>query len=277
MGFQLRLTVEQKPQEIQMNTLRKVALIFGVVGSLSSLAHAATVSLLDQFDDGNIATNTGLGGVGTGFTTSYVNCGTGTGASASESNGNVTVSGASCVHWMQSKDAIDPTQTTMIWSITSRPSTTSQGVLVGWVQAGKDACCETGVYLMIEGHRVTLDLQAKSGGDPFQPQGRYFEILAGSTTSGEVFPGFSGGPLTAILSLNSTGWQVSIHGDGVAIDKSGSYSSCPNPVNGQCIGLADILSYSGVNGTLRAVAGAFRENESATFDSVLVVHNNDYY
>ena len=233
-------------------------------------AHGATVSLLDQFDDGNIATNTGLGGVGSGFTTSYVDCGTGTGASASESNGNSTVTGASCVHWIQSNDAINPTQTTMIWSITSRPSTTSQGVLVGWVQAGKDACCETGVYLTIEGHRVTLDLQAKSGGDPFQWQGRYFEILAGSTTTGEVFPGYSAGPLTAILSLNGTGWQVSIQGDGVDIAKSGTYSSCPNPVNDQCISLTDILTYPGVNGTLRAVAGGGREHESITFDSVLV-------
>jgi hypothetical protein len=256
-----------------MNILRKVALIFGVLGSLSSLAHGATVSLLDHFDDGNIATNTGLGGVGSGFTTSYVNCGTGTGASASESNGSATVSGAGCVHWIQSKDAIDPTHTTMIWSIDSMPSSTSQGVLVGWVQAGKDACCETGVYLGIEGHRVTLDLQAKSGGDPYQAQGRYFEILAGSTTAGEVYPGFSSGPLTAIISLDATGWQVSIQGDGVDIAKSGTYASCLTPVNGQCISLTNVMAYSGVNGTLRPVAGAFRENESATFDSVLVISN----
>ncbi len=253
-----------------MNIVRKTALLFGIFISLSSLAHGATVSLLDQFDDGSIATNTGLGGVGSGFTTSYVDCGTGTGASASESNGNATVSGASCVHWLQSNDAIDPTGTTMIWSITSRPSTTSQGVLVGWVQAGKDACCETGVYLTIEGHRVTFDMTAKSGNDPFQWEGRYFEIPAGSTTAGEVFPGYSSGSLTAIIALDATGWQVSIQGDGVDITKSGTYASCPNPVNGQCISLTDILTYSGVNGELRAVAGGGREYENITFDSVLV-------
>jgi len=260
-----------------MKTFRKVALIFGVIGSLSGLAHADTISLLDHFDDGDIATNTGLGGVGTGFSTSYVDCGTGTGASASESDGLATVSGASCVHWLQSNDAIDPTHTTMSWWIRSRPSTTSQGVLVGWVQAGKDACCETGVYLTIEGHRVTLDMQAKSGGDPFQWQGRYFEILAGSTTPGEVFPGYTGGPLTAIISLDANIWRVTIHGDGVDIDKSGSYSSCLYPVSGQCIGLSDILAYPGVNGTLRAVGGGGREWESITFDSVLVAHNNHDY
>jgi hypothetical protein len=253
-----------------MNTLRKVALLFSISVSLSSLAHGATVSLLDHFDDGNIATNTGLGGVGSGFTTSYVDCGSGMGASASESNGNATVSGASCVHWLQSNDAIDPTRTTMTWSVTSRPSTTSQGVLVGWVQAGKDACCETGVYLTIEGHRVTLDLQAKSGGDPFQWQGRYFEILAGSTTPNEVYDGYSSAPLTATLSLSSTGWEVRIIGAGVDIHKSGTYSSCPNPVGGQCISLTDILTYPGVNGTLRAVAGGGRENETIKLDSVLV-------
>lgn len=256
-----------------MNTLRKTALLFGIFISLSSLAHGATVSLLDQFDDGNIATNTGLGGVGSGFTTSYVDCGTGTGVSASESNGKASVDGASCVHWMQSNDAIDPTGTTMIWFIDSLPSTTSQGAYVGWVQAGKDACCETGIYLAIEGHRVTFDLQAKPGNDPFQWQGRYFEILAGSTTPGEVFPGYSSDPLTAIISLDATSWQISIHGDGVDIAKSGTYASCPNPVNGQCISLTDVLTYPGVNGTLRPVAGSFRENESAELESVLVISN----
>ena len=256
-----------------MNTLRKTALLFGIFISLSSLAHGATVSLLDQFDDGNIATNTGLGGIGSGFTTSYVDCGSGMGVSASESNGNATVSGASCVHWMQSNDAIDPTGTTMIWFIDNLPSTTSQGAYVGWVQAGKDACCETGIYLAIEGHRVTFDLQAKTGSDPFQWQGRYFEILAGSTTPGEVYPGYSAGPLTAIISLDATGWQISIHGEGVEIVKSGTYSSCPNPSSGQCISLTDVLTYPGVNGTLRPVAGAFRENESAELESVLVTSN----
>jgi hypothetical protein len=254
-----------------MNTLRKAALIFGIFVSLSSLAHGATVSLLDLFDDGNLATNTG--GVGSGFTTDWIDCGTGTGVSASEADGRSSVTGASCVHWIQSKDGIDPTDTTMVWSITNRPGGTSQGVLVGWVQAGKDACCETGVYLGIEGHRVTLDIQAKSNNDPFQAHGRYFEILAGSTATGEVFPGYTTGPLTAIISLDATGWQISIHGDGVAIDKSGTYASCPNPSNGQCVSLSDVMSYPGVNGTLRPVAGSFRENESAEFDSVLVISN----
>jgi len=249
---------------------RASTLAFLLLALSTTHAYGATVSLLDHFDDGNIATNTGLGGVGTGFSTSYVDCGTGTGASAGESDGLATVSGASCVHWLQSNDAIDPTHTTMSWWIRSRPSTTSQGVLVGWVQAGKDACCETGVYLTIEGHRVTLDMQAKSGGDPFQWQGRYFEILAGSTTPGEVYTGYSAAPLTAIISLDATGWQISIQGDGVDIAKSGTYASCPNPVNGQCISLTDILTYPGVNGTLRAVGGGGRENESITFDSVLV-------
>ena len=254
-----------------MNTLRKTALLFGIFISLSSLAHGATVSLLDQFDDGNIATNTGLGGIGSGFTTSYVDCGTGMGVSASELDGKVDVSGASCVHWIQSNDAIDPTGTTMIWYIDSLPNTTSQGALVGWVQAGKDACCETGIYLTIEGHRVTFDMTAKSGNDPFQWEGRYFEIPAGSTTPGEVFPGYTAGPLTAIISLDATGWQISIHGEDVEIAKSGTYSSCPNPSNGQCISLADVLTYPGVNGTLHPVAGGGREHQSVELESVLVI------
>jgi hypothetical protein len=145
--------------------------------------------------------------------------------------------------------------------------------LVGWVQAGKDACCETGIYLGIEGHRVTLDMQAKTSNDPYQAQGRYLEILAGSTTPGEVYPGYSTGPLTAIISLDATGWQISIHGEGVEIVKSGTYSSCLTPLSGQCIGLTDVLTFPGVNGTLRPVAGAFRENESAELESVLVTSN----
>lgn len=254
-----------------MNTLRKTGLLFGIFISLSSLAHGATVSLLDHFDDGNIATNTGLGGIGSGFTTSYVDCATGTGVSASESNGNATVSGASCVHWMQSNDSIDPTDTTMIWSVTNRPSATSTGVFVGWTQAGKDACCDTGIVLAIEGHRVTFGLQTGNGG--FQPQGRYFEILAGSTTTNEVYDGYTSAPLTATISVSSTDWAVSLIGDGVDIHKSGTYSSCPNPVGGQCISLNDVLTYTGVNGELRPFGGAFREYDSGTFDSVLVISN----
>jgi len=241
-----------------------------------STAHAygATVPLVDRFDDGNIATNTGLGGIGSGFTTSYVDCGTGVGVSASESNGKVSVNGASCVHWIQSNDAIDPTGTTMSWFIDSLPNTESQGALVGWVQAGQDACCETGIYLTIEGHRVVFDITAKSGDDPFQWQGRYFDIPAGSTTPGEVYPGYSSGPLTAIISLSATGWQVSIQGQGVNIAKSGTYASCPNPdENGHCISLTDVLTYPGVNGTLRAVAGGGRENQGIEFESVLVTRN----
>lgn len=235
--------------------------------------HGATVSLLDQFDDGNLATNTGLGGIGNGFTTDWIDCDPGTGVSASEADGKAEIDGTSCVHWMQSKDAIDPTGTTMIWSIDRRPSTTSQGVMVGWVQDGKDACCETGIYLGIEGHRVTLDIQAKTSSDPYQANGRYLDIPAGSTTSGEVYPGYTSGPLTAIVSIDATGWQISIHGDGVEIVKSGTYSSCLNPSSGQCISLTDVLAFPGVNGALHPVAGAFRANESAELGSVLVISN----
>jgi hypothetical protein len=233
-------------------------------------AHGATVSLLDQFDDGNLASNSGLGGIGSGFTTDWVDCGTGSGVSASESNGNSTVSGASCVHWIQSNDSIDPTETTMIWSVTSRPAGTSTGVMVGWTQAGQDACCDTGVVLAIEGHRVTFGLQT---GNAWQPQSRYFEILAGSTATNEVYDGYTSAPLTATISLSSTGWAVSLIGAGVDIHKSGTYSSCPNPVGSQCISLNDVLTFTGVNGELRPFGGAFRENDSSTFDSVLVISN----
>lgn len=96
-------------------------------------------------------------------------------------------------------------------------------------------------------------------------------------TAGEVYPGFTlgtgPGPLTAIISLDATGWQVSIHGEGVEIEKSGTYASCPNPSNGQCISLSDIMSYPGVNGTLRAVGGAGRENQTGELESVLVISN----
>lgn len=251
--------------------LSRASILALLLVSLSTArAQGATVALLDHFDDGNLATNTGLGGIGNGFTTAWVDCGSGSGVSASEANGKVTVTGGSCVHWIESNDAINPTGTTMIWSIASL----NQGAYIGWVQAGKDACCETGMYLSIEPHRVVFDMQAKGGDDPFQWQGRYFDIPAGSTTSGEVFPGYTPGtdpgPLTAILSFDEAGWHVSIHGAGIEIVKSGNYFSCPYPSSGQCIGLGDILSYPGVNGTLRPVAGSFRENASADFDSVLV-------
>ncbi|HEV7787175.1 MAG TPA: hypothetical protein VGQ28_17675, partial [Thermoanaerobaculia bacterium] len=87
-------------------SLSRASILALLLALSTTHAYGATVSLLDHFDDGNIATNTGLGGIGTGFTSSYVDCGSGLGVSASESDGNATVTGASCVHWMQSKDAI---------------------------------------------------------------------------------------------------------------------------------------------------------------------------
>jgi hypothetical protein len=252
-------------------SLSRVSTLILLVFALSiSPAHAATVSLLDLFDDGDLATNTGLGGVGSGFTSSFVDCGSGMGVSAGESDGNATVSGASCVHWVQSNDAIDPTDSTLIWSIKNRPSGTSTGVMVGWTQAGKDACCDTGIVLAIEGHRVTFGLQT---GNAWQPQSRFFEIAAGSTTAHEVYDGYTSAPLTATISVSSTGWEVRVIGEGVDIHKSGTYASCPNPVGGLCISLTDVLTYTGVNGVLHPFGGAFREHDASTFDSVLVISN----
>ncbi|HXU34218.1 MAG TPA: hypothetical protein VN851_26905 [Thermoanaerobaculia bacterium] len=252
--------------------LRKAVLSFGIVLSLSSQAHGATVSLLDKFDDGNIATNTGPGGIGSGFTTSYIDCLTGAGVTSSEASGIATIGGASCVHWMQSNDAIDPTGTTMIWSLEK----TTEDALLGWVQAGKDACCEPGIYLTIRPNGVFFDLVSYQTTPGFQWQGRYLAIPAGSTAAGAVYPGYpiyspGSGPMTATVSISASGWAVSIHGSGVDIEQSGSYSSCLYPVGGQCITLSDVMSSPGVNGTLRPVAGGGRENQSIQYSTVVVI------
>lgn len=252
--------------------LRKTVLSFGILLSLSNLAHGATVSLLDQFDDGDVATNTGSGGVGSGFSTAFVDCGSGMGVTSSEASGKATVSGASCVHWMQSNDGIDPTGTTMVWTLDN----IKESAIVGWVQAGKDACCGPGIYLTIEPNRVVFDFVSYTAIPGFQWEGRYFDIPAGSTATGAVYPGYTryspgSGPMTAIVKIDASGWQVSIHGSGIDVEKSGTYTSCPNPANGQCITLADVMGSPGVNGTLRPVGGGGRENQSVDFGLALVI------
>jgi uncharacterized repeat protein (TIGR01451 family) len=113
-------------------------------------------------------------------------------------------------------------------------------------------------------------LQAKTYDEPFQPQGRFFDIPLGSTAPNAVYTN-SGSPVTASVYVDTVQWKVDVTGDGVDIHQSGDYLRCPQPVKGECISLNKVLIQPGVNRRMRAFAFALRENVSATFDSVVVV------
>ena len=226
-------------------------------------ANGLSVLLRDEFDDGDIGANTG--GVGGGF---ELRTFTGSG-SVVEADGSATISGTATIKYLQSKDSFDPIGKTLTCVIRNRSAEATHGVAIGWVQADKVPCCEANVFLGIDGHRIVFDLQAKTFDDPFQAQGRYVEIPIGSTMSDAVYTN-GGSPITASIYVDSIQWKIDLIGDGVDIHKSGNYRSCPTPVKGSCITLADVLIQRGVNRRLRAFASVGRENVSGTFDGVVV-------
>jgi uncharacterized repeat protein (TIGR01451 family) len=224
-------------------------------------ANGLSVLLRDEFDDGDIGTNTE--GVGGGF---ELRTFTGNG-SVVEADGSATISGTATIKYLQSKDSFDPIGKTLTSIISNRSAEATHGVAIGWVQANKIPCCEANVFLGIDGQRVVFDLQAKTFDDPFQPQGRYFDIPFGSTTPDAIYTN-AASPITASIYVDTVQWKIDLTGDGVDIHKSGDYRSCPKPLNGSCITLTDVLLQRGVNRRLRAFASAGRENVSGRFDSV---------
>jgi uncharacterized repeat protein (TIGR01451 family) len=231
----------------------------------SEQANGLSVILRDEFNDGDIGTNTG--GVGSGFDLRTF---TGNG-SVVETDGSATISGTATIKYLQSKDSFDPIGKTLTWVISKRSAEATQGVSIGWVQANKVPCCNASVLLGIEGQRIYFDIQAKASDDPFQQQGRYVQILFGSTSPDAIYTN-AASPVTASIYVDSAQWKIDLTGDGVDIHKSGNYTSCPNPVKNSCISLSDVLIYKGVNRRLHAFASASRENISGTFDSVVVAN-----
>ena len=142
-------------------------LLSGLLLLAAGTAHAADL-LRDEFDDGNIATNTT--GVGSGWTTTTINYG----VTATENNGLVTLSGSSTVKGIRSNDVFDPIGKTLTWKIRSRPTGGANGVNVGWTRPGGFAgCCDLGVFLEMRNDRVVFDIM----NDPnFQPAFRQLTI-----------------------------------------------------------------------------------------------------
>ncbi|HJQ27378.1 MAG TPA: protein kinase [Blastocatellia bacterium] len=228
-------------------------------------ANGMAILLRDEFDDGDIGSNSAPGGVGSGFELRSI-AGSG---SVVEAGGTATISGTATIKTLQSKDAFEPTGKTLTWVISKRSPVAASGVTVGWVQANKAPCCDPSVELGIEGNRVVFDLQAKTYEEPFQPHGRYLDIPLGSTAANAIYTN-PGSPITASVYVDTTQWKIDVTGDGVDIHQSGDYVHCPKPVKGECISLNDVLVQPGVNRRMRAFAFALRENVSATFDSVVI-------
>jgi Ca2+-binding RTX toxin-like protein len=225
-------------------------------------AHAA-VLLDDSFDDGDVATNTN--GTGSGFTPGSLGAAPG----VSETGGGVTVSGSAVVRWLESNDGFDPTGTTLTAEIADRDGTGFNGVSIGWAQAGTDVCCETTIALEVSAGRTVLDLQAKTNSDGFQANGRYVNIADGNSVANAVYDG-SAEPIVASVYVDASGWAIDVIGPGVDVHQSGDYTSCLNPDAGDCVSLADVMAFPGVDGSLRPFLAVFREDASATFSHITV-------
>src|SRR5207244_2712470 len=155
----------------------------------------------DEFDDGNIGTNTGTGHIGTGFVVNGIDGSPN--VAAGETGGLATVSGGASNKALVSKDPIDPRGTTLTWQIATRPSTDTNGTSVGWTVPSGCGCCADGVYLGIEGGRVVFDLTHRV--TPSSPQiSRYFTILTGSSAPNEVYTNTSSA-LTASVFVDANG------------------------------------------------------------------------
>jgi len=227
--------------------------------------NSPTVLLRDEFDDGDIGTNSAPDGVGSGFELRSI-AGSG---SVVEADGAATISGTATIKTLQSKDSFEPPGKTLTWVISKRSPVATFGVAVGWVQENKAPCCDPSVMLGIEGNRVIFDLQAKTYNEPFQSQGRYVEIPLGSTVPNAVYTN-SGSAVTASVYVDTMQWKIDVTGDGVDIHQSGDYGHCPKPVKGSCVSLNEVLVQPGVNRKMRAFAFALRENVSGTFDSIVI-------
>jgi hypothetical protein len=242
--------------------------------SLGGLWYAHEPLLLkDNFDDGDIETNTGSGAVGSGFR-SFNFMGPG---QVSEAQGLATISGSGIVKEIQSKDAFDPTNTTSTWVITQTDQRWAQGVSIGWAWAGKQFCCEATAILEVAGSRITFDLQAKDKTTGHQPNGRYLEISNGSKTANAVFKGNKASalqPITAKLFLGESEWRVDVTGADIDVHQKGNYQQCKSPINGKCISLNDVLDFVSKNSdegrTMRPTAAVFREGILGAIDSVEV-------
>lgn len=250
------------------------------------------VLLYDEFDDGDIATNTAEDGVGSGFHLNLCAGGGGCpgspfGNTVTEANGVATVAGPATIKAIVSNDPIDPRGTTLIWVIRAPrpdPSTTpnGEGVNVGWAESTSEGCCGNGVFLEIGEGRVVFDVIA--GGTA----SRYFRIDLGSTAKNAVYTN-NNSTVVAKIKLSATEWRVQINGQGVHIKKSGTFGgvdntpafdgfpdgNCDNFAGGAgpCATLNGVLNLTG--NVLHALAAGFRENASASFDRVTVTADDD--
>jgi hypothetical protein len=229
-------------------------------------AHAsATTVLLDNFDDDVLGTNTGVGGVGTGFTQFD---GFGVGGSATESGGTVTVAGngGSVVTSIQSNDTFDPTGLTATWAINSAVGGGFNGAGFGWVSPTVIPGSPNSVAIEVRADRFTFDLL---DGDDFT---RQVGIAFGSVAANAEYNWDFASPLLATLTLNATDWSLSVTGTGVSIIQSGLYTGFGTGgfqvAGANAVTIGSILSESG--GNLAVHAASFREPGSAVFDYVQV-------
>lgn len=235
-----------------MNRLNKVLSTFAVAGAVAFTAsHAHAVELLnDQFNDGNIATNPGIGGGFSGFDL----------GSVYESGGELVVSkGSGTPASAQSHKSFASPIGTTLTVVGRRTNDNFATISFGWVEAGGTFCCADEIYVELRTDRVVMDVQV---GNSWQSPARVLSISAGSDAPNAKYQWDGTSPITASLTILADSWELHIIGTGVDIHQSGGYSDGWDPA-----AIANNIA-NNVDPTFRVALAA--ANGTAYFDSVVV-------
>jgi hypothetical protein len=220
------------------------------------------VLLRDGFDDGDIATNSGAEGIGSGFNLSDQPYGSISDKRASEHDGLVQIAGGSTAKQLSSKEPLDPTGTTLIAVVASRDIGQSadggaHAVAIGWGLPQDILCCGVGLNLSSTEFRLSFDLLPQMN---FQDNNRYFVVFSGMASENAVY---DSGPATDfILSLyvDRTMWKIEALGNGMEVHQQGTYR--PG------VTLADVIAAAGA--PLHPGVVVARQGGGGSIDSLLV-------
>jgi hypothetical protein len=219
------------------------------VGALAAAGAAnATVILQDDFNGPTLGSD---GAVGGGFSRAP-------GVTASVSGGLAHVGGACCLldQNIYSNNTYNPIDTTLTWTVASRPFYGAAGSMVGFDQGGEYACAGCGPEIWLEARhdRTVFDVVDNNG------------LWRYSSMGG--IGGF--GEITMSLTMDATGWAWTISDTGATQSDSGVWQAGFAP--------ADVMTAAG--GRL-ATFGSVRSDcpycgDGGSFDSVTLTGNRGY-
>lgn len=245
-----------------------ICTILAVVASaalIASSAHATTL-LFDDFDDGNVGTNTS--GTGTGFAVGNTN---GTGSvseSAANSRSEFRATGNTAVRAIVSNDTFDPDGISVRWSFDSNDiagrrvyAFLTPDVAADWVPVFLGGSLRTTDQIQVR-MRDSNTFRLVFGEDVGQ-ESLYVDVSDAAINYSN--------PFDVLLDVDSTGYTLSVEQSASTVlgPFTGNWSD--TPVSGISRNFADILD---TNGELRVGAGlngAFETNSRMRLGSIEVI------